>query len=187
MERKRLGGTVITRLIQSGRRTSSPCRSGAGFTLLEVVIALAVLGISALAFAGVFAMGASTSHAQSDQSQAVVICQSKLEQLRTLSFGDTESDTTQPAPYPCTGTGLAPGGSTSQAVSGYSDYVDASGDEVSQSASQFERFWDISDPSGNLDTIAVYCKQINSVSPLNVHVTLTTEKTDNGLIPANCP
>ncbi len=177
----------ITRQIQPGRMVRGPHRSGAGFTLLEVVVALAVLGISVLAFAGVFAIGASTSHAQSDQSQAVVICQSKMEQLRTLSFSDTESDTTQSAPYPCTGTGLAPGGSTSQPITGYSDYVDAAGDEVNEPASQFERFWEISDPSGNLDTIAVYCKQINSVSPLNVHITLTTEKTDNGLIPANCP
>lgn len=187
MERQRMD-----RLINSASRTdpinpvtdrtdarSRRFNSAQGFTLIEAVIALAVLGIATLGVAGVFALGAQTAHSQAELSQAVVVCQSKMEQLRSLAFNDTTSDTTQTGPpYPATGTGLAPGGSTTQAVSGYGDEVDATGSNVTQSAqASFSRWWQISqNGGGDLDTITVRCQQMNVIGPLHPDLTITTEK-----------
>lgn len=154
----------------------------AGFTLIEVVIALAVLGAGVLAVAGVFVQGELTSHSQTDLTQGVVVCQSKMEQLRTLSFGDTASDTTQTGPpYPQTGTGLTPGGSVTQSITGYSDQVDNTGAEAGGSTGLvpvYNRWWMITEnPADTLKTIFVSCTDVSPRGPVQTNVELANEVT----------
>ncbi len=165
-------------------------RSGAGFTLIEVLIALAVLGVGVLAVAGVFVQGGLTSNSQADLTQATVVCQSKMEQLRTLDFYDSTSDTTQAGPpYPATGTGLAVGGSTSSAVTGYSDRVDSTGQEAVNGLTPiYNRWWQISvNATGTLKTIAVRCSDVSARGPMVSDLEVVTEKTCDSSSSSLCP
>lgn len=52
--------------------------AAAGFTLLEVMMALVVLGIAVLSLASVFGLAAGRTHSQSVLSEDIVVCQSKM-------------------------------------------------------------------------------------------------------------
>jgi len=122
----------------------------AGFSLLEVMMALVVLGVAVLSLASVFGVAAGRTHSQSALSEDIVVCQSKMEELRTLSFTDTTTDTTT-VPDGSSGTGLSVGGSTTSPTTGYVDYLDASAQHVaSSSGAVYTRMWQITDlaPTG---------------------------------------
>jgi type II secretory pathway pseudopilin PulG len=140
-------------------------RRTAGFSLLEIVIAIALLMIGILAMASVFAGAAQTAHSQGDLGETVALCESKMETLRNLRFDsgepmdvspytDLTTDTTQlvSGAYPTTGgKGLTPGGSTTTAVSGYVDYLDPDGNQIASSSGgapagyEYTREWQITD------------------------------------------
>lgn len=76
-----------------------------------------------------------------------------------LSFSDVSSNTTVFPPTTTGGVGLTVGGSSSLSspASGYSDYLDISGNLLSSSSgSYYERVWSVSvNAAGNLKTITV--------------------------------
>ena len=140
---------------------------GSGFSLLEVMMALVVLGVAVLSLASIFGIAAARTHSQSALSEDIVVCQSKMEELRTLSFTDTTTDTTT-VPYGSSGSGLSVGGSTTTPTTGYVDYLDASAQHLASSTGAvYTRLWQITDlaptaTNGNLTPadmkqIAVHC------------------------------
>src|SRR5438093_856714 len=105
-------------------------KSDAGTTLVETMIALAILST---AVAGVLGMVTMTTKLTEDQghlaARATEYAQDKMEQLLTLAYGDTTSNT---AVFPATangGTGLLVGGSSNSAApaAGYVDWLDVNG------------------------------------------------------------
>jgi prepilin-type N-terminal cleavage/methylation domain-containing protein len=160
-----------------------------GFTLLEVSIALAVLVIAVLSIAGLFNTAAISAHSQMDLGQDVVVCESKMEELRTLDFNDTTTDTTV-VPYGSSGTGLSPGGSVDPAspAAGYVDYLDPNAAHTTASGAVYTRLWQITDngsastngttsPSDS-KTITVRCidDSVSKSNGLKADVTLATER-----------
>ncbi len=122
-------------------KSSSSRNPEAGFSLLEVLIALGILTTALVALAQLFAMSTRTNYAARSTTFATVFAEQKLEQLRGLTWGfdslglpvsDTQTDTAVSPPAATGGTGLAPspgptlGGNTA----GYVDYLDEYGNSL---------------------------------------------------------
>src|SRR5712664_854804 len=163
----------------------------AGMTLLETMIALAILLIVAAGVMGLAAVAVSTTETQGHlAARTAEYAQDKMEQLLALKFCDgvPGTDTTVfPAVATATGTGLAgcsirtaatptatAGGglSTTAPTAGYVDYLDASGNRVA-AAGQWEyvRVWQITVPavpagSTGLKQITVLTQAKHSVGNL---------------------
>jgi len=139
-------------------------RDDRGTTLPETLIALAVLGI---AIAGLLGLVTTTAKLTEDEghlsARATEYAQDKMEQLLTLAYGDTTSNT---AVYPSTpggGTGLGFGGSANPAApaAGYVDWLDVNGNllvsnGVTAPAGWFyKRVWATDSPSANVKRVTV--------------------------------
>src|SRR6266403_5010724 len=134
----------------------------AGLTVMETMIALAMLLIVAAGVMGLAAVAVSTTETQGHlAARTAEYAQDKIEQLLALKFcdGDTSgtagTDTTVFPAVVGTGTGLAGcsdmtagtaqgGGSLTTATAGYVDYLDASGNLVASTANwEYIRLWQI--------------------------------------------
>src|SRR5712664_1883511 len=157
----------------------------AGMTLLETMIALAILLVVAAGVMGLAAVAVSTTETQGHlAARTAEYAQDKMEQLLALKFCDgvPGTDTTVfPAVVTATGTGLAgctnltaaiptatAGGglSTTAPTAGYVDYLDASGNLVASTGQwEYIRVWQISVPAGSvgLKQITVLTKAKRSV------------------------
>jgi prepilin-type N-terminal cleavage/methylation domain-containing protein len=147
-------------------------KSQSGMSLLETMIALAILLLVAAGVMGIATIATSTTETQGHlASRTTEYAQDKMEQLLALAFCDgppntTATDTTVfPAVVDASGTGLAgctnlsanpptasSGGSIdpTNPATGYVDYLDASGNLVNSTASwEYIRVWQISVPSGS--------------------------------------
>ncbi len=159
----------------------------AGMSLLETMIALAILLIATV---GLLSMGMAAIGTTENQghltARTAEYAQDKMEQLISLAFGDTQTDTTQfPAcslvtttPPACTtGTGLAVGGSSDPTApvatpgNGYVDYLDISGNPIAGTGDWFYiRVWQISNPAGSSTCV------VNGTSaPCLKQITVTTK------------
>jgi prepilin-type N-terminal cleavage/methylation domain-containing protein len=111
-----------------------------GFTLIEVVIAVAVLVTVLAGVAGVWAMTAASTRVAREQTLAMQLARDKLEQLAALtwavqSVGGADvlaSDVTTnvsrlPATTDGAGTRASPGDSLATSRATYADYLDARG------------------------------------------------------------
>jgi prepilin-type N-terminal cleavage/methylation domain-containing protein len=63
-----------------------------GFTLIEIIVALAVVGIVGVAFAGFFINSARIVSATDEREKALIIAQNKMEQLKTKEFSGIKTD-----------------------------------------------------------------------------------------------
>jgi len=141
-------------------------RSQLGITLVETAIALGLLVTTSVGVMTIVAVTMTTNEDQGHFSaRAAEYAQDKMEQLISLAFGDSVSNT---AVFPATasgGTGLAVGGSSdpSAPAAGYVDYLDRSGNPLAIVGGAapadwfYIRVWQISIPSGttNLKQITV--------------------------------
>jgi prepilin-type N-terminal cleavage/methylation domain-containing protein len=121
--------------MQSARFNSS----SAGFSLIEVIISMALLTTVSLGVAQVLAMSTRVNYVARGQTSATTMAEQKLEQLRGLTWGfDLQGQglpqtdtTTNLAVWPAdkTGSGLNPSPSDSleQNTAGYVDYLDPNG------------------------------------------------------------
>ena len=130
----------------------------AGFTILETMIACAVLTIASVGILGLFAVCISQNKAQGEVgTRTTEYCQDKMEQLLALSYLDTATNTIVP-PGASVGTGLSNGGGTDpkNPVANYVDYFDFSGGALGATATGafYTRVWQIS-TAGNIKTITV--------------------------------
>lgn len=123
------------------KSSSTRFRSEAGFSLVETIVALAILATSLVGMAHMFALATHQNISARGTTSATILAQEKMEQLRGLTWGfdqlnlplsDFSSNTTTDPPSPTGGTGLAPsfGDTLSQNVAGYVDYVDRYGRQL---------------------------------------------------------
>jgi len=109
-----------------------------GFSLLEVLFALAVLSVALAGLAHLFTIATRANASARATTYAVVLAQQKMEQLRGLAYGfdtsgnavtDLDTDVSVQPELPGLGTGLQPSphGALAENTVGYVDYVDANG------------------------------------------------------------
>lgn len=114
----------------------------AGFTLLEVLIATALLATVSAGVAHLFAVAATAGRAAREQTSATILAAAKMEQLRSLAWGYEPAVPGLPAilrsdytanlsvePATDDGPGLRPSppGTLARSVPPYVDYLDALG------------------------------------------------------------
>src|SRR6266446_6132637 len=145
----------------------------AGLTVMETMIALAMLLIVAAGVMGLAAVAVSTTETQGHlAARTAEYAQDKMEQLLALKFCDAITDTTVfPAITVPAGTGLAgctnlaaatptasAGGglSTTAPTAGYVDYLDASGNLVAASGNwEYIRVWQITAQGTSMKQVSV--------------------------------
>jgi prepilin-type N-terminal cleavage/methylation domain-containing protein len=120
--------------------------SNAGFSLIEVIISMALLTIVSLGVAQIFAMSTRVNYVARGQTSATTLAEQKLEQLRGLTWGfdlqgqglPLSDTTTNLAVFPPTATGMglnpSPSDSLEQNTVGYVDYLDPNGTWVGTGA-----------------------------------------------------
>lgn len=172
-------------------------KSQAGMTLVETMVALAILLVAAAGLLSLAGVAVSTTENQGHlAARTAEYAADKMEQLLALAYcdggttGTTGTDTTVFPAVAGSGTGLAgcatmgspltsalggSGGSLtiSSAASGYVDYLDASGNLVSASANwEYIRVWQISLPAGT-----------NGLKQISVTVQVARAVGAQGLLP----
>jgi len=115
-------------------RSARPSRAQRGFSLLEAIIALAILSVGVLSLAQLFPLATNANIAAKESTYATVLAAQKLEELRARAW------TFDAAGVPVTDPALLTGEGT--------DYVDRSGNAVDAAdpppgAAAFVRRWSI--------------------------------------------
>jgi type II secretory pathway pseudopilin PulG len=172
------------------KRFRSSRNAQAGLSLLETIIALAVLLVVAVGIMGLGAVAMSTTENQGHLlARTAEYAQDKMEQLLALKYCDYTSNTTTLPTSPTGGQGLAGcptplvspatgtsgvGGSSnpSAPVAGYVDYLDESGNILTTGAGgaapanwKYIRVWQISlaNASNTVKQVTVTVKVSNAV------------------------
>ena len=113
--------------------------SSSGFSLTEVVIAMALLTTVSLGVAQLFAVSTKANQVARSQTSATALAEEKLEQLRALTWGfdltgnglpvsDTSTNlSVQPPAQNGSGLNPSPTGALMQNTAGYVDFLDAGG------------------------------------------------------------
>ena len=143
-----------------------------GFSLLEAIIAAGLLAGALAALGQMLAIAVATHRSARAGSDATVLAQQKMEQLRGLTWGfdvsgfpivDTATDTAASVETPTGGTGLTPSPTDTLVsnTSGWVDYVDQSGAALGggtqvPAGAMYLRRWAIEPlPSNPSDTIVI--------------------------------
>jgi len=137
----------------------------AGISLIETVVALGILLVASIGILAMTAVSITTTENQGHlAARTAEYAQDKMEQLLSLSFLDTATDTSVASFTPSSsgGIGLTAGGSVTYggAVSGYVDYLDASGNPLGGGSNApagwyYVRMWKVTDVSSSLKQIDV--------------------------------
>jgi len=141
---------------------ASRLRDEKGVTLIETVVATGLLLVMMGGLVSISFLASTTTENQGHlAARTTEYAQDKMEQLLTLAYGDTQSDTTQ---FPATnagGTGLAVGGGVNvlAPVNGYVDYLDVNGNLLGGGAAPpnwyYKRVWQVTSPAPNLKQVTV--------------------------------
>lgn len=131
----------------------------AGFSLIEVLVATAIMATGVLTMAGMFGLATKSNLSGRSNTYATVLAEQKLEQLRSLAWGfdidnlpvsDQSTDTTTVPENPVGGTGLTPSpdGSLRENIKGWVDHLDAQGaivgnDEIGPNGAVYTRRWSV--------------------------------------------
>jgi Tfp pilus assembly protein PilV len=130
-----------------------------GVTILETLIAMSVLLVVSV---GILAMGmvamTTTENQGHRAARTAEYAQDKAEQLLSLAYNDSSSDTTAFPTANGGGSGLTVGGSSDPdaPVAQYVDYLDANGNLLASGGGApagwfYKRVWQISTPPGTTD------------------------------------
>jgi len=130
----------------------------AGFTLVEVLVAMTLMACVAMGVAEIFAVTLAATQSARTQTSALVLASQKMEQLRALAWGGGDLSP-------------SPGGALSNNTNGYVDYLDVRGRIVGAGASvpagaTFIRRW------------AVASLPADSANSIVLQVLVTTRKRD---------
>jgi prepilin-type N-terminal cleavage/methylation domain-containing protein len=123
------------------RSHSFSSRSDAGFSLAEVVVAMAILATALITLAQLFGVATRATMGARTSTYATVLAQQKIEELRALTWGfdaqglpvtDNSTNTAASPETTIGGTGLSPSppGSLGSNMNGYVDYVDRFGNKL---------------------------------------------------------
>lgn len=149
---------------------SSHRSSEHGFTLLEVLVALVLVAITAAGVAGLFSVAIRDVRAARDQTTTVMMAVTRMEELRALTWsfdgstGAPLSDFTTDlsrSPPDSSGTGLSSApGTLERNTAGYVDYLDAMGRWVGNGSSPppgttYVRRWHIEPLPANPDSLVL--------------------------------
>lgn len=142
-------------------------RTDAGFTLVELLIAIAILSSIAAGVAGLFGVAIKTTEGARVQTATVALAIQKMEQLRALTWGfdaagvgRVTDSTTDLSVEPSTGSGSglspSPPGTLDSNIAGFVDYLDKNGRWVGTGASPpgqavFIRRWSVDALAGAPD------------------------------------
>ena len=121
-------------------RSSSFSNSESGFSLVETLVATAILATSLVSLAELFVIATKSNAVAKNGGTTMILAQQKMEQLRGLTWGfdlvglplsDTTTDTAT-APETAGGTGLLPSPANSlwANTDGYVDYINAPGQSL---------------------------------------------------------
>jgi prepilin-type N-terminal cleavage/methylation domain-containing protein len=144
--------------------TPRSARRDAGFTLIETMVALCVLLIVAAGLLPLGLIAVTTTENQGHLlARTTEYAQDKLEQLMSLTYGDSTSDTRVFPATELNGSGLTVGGSSNPdaPVALYVDYLDAEGTLIpsvgvtAPAGWYYKRVWAVAQPAANLKRITV--------------------------------
>jgi type II secretory pathway pseudopilin PulG len=121
-------------------RYSCSSNSESGFSLVETLVATAILATSLVSLAQLFVVATKSNAVAKNGGMTMILAQQKMEQLRGLTWGfdvvglpisDTTTDTAK-APETAGGTGLLPSPANSlwANTDGYVDYISATGQSL---------------------------------------------------------
>ena len=121
-------------------RSSSFSNSESGFSLVETLVATAILATSLVSLAELFVIATKSNAVAKNGGTTMILAQQKMEQLRGLTWGfdpvglplsDTTTDTAT-APETAGGTGLLPSPANSlwTNTDGYVDYINSTGQSL---------------------------------------------------------
>jgi prepilin-type N-terminal cleavage/methylation domain-containing protein len=152
-------------------------RKTAGFSLLEVLIALTILLISLGALLGMFTVAVGDNANQGEAAtRTTEYAQDKMEQLLALKFADGTTNTRIYPPASLGGTGLGGNMAANSTVGSidpanpvitYTDYLTAAGGlQISANGAFYERQWSITtDSTATLKTITVFVRALKPLGP----------------------
>lgn len=123
----------------------------AGFTLIEVLVATAVIAAGVSTAAGLAVVSGRANRLAEQRSMATRLARAKVEQVRSLAWtrdaafatiSDRSTDLASP-PVEAGGAGLSPSppGTLDQDVPGHCDYLDMNGQWVAEGAKSPQAFW----------------------------------------------
>jgi prepilin-type N-terminal cleavage/methylation domain-containing protein len=135
------------------------------FTLIETMIAIAVLTVGLIGVLGLFASTTALNSRQGDYgTRTTEYAQDKIEQLMGLQFTDTTSNTTVTPTAATGGNGLTSGGSVNPAspVTGYQDFINSTGNQQSAAPTGFyyKRQWQVIANADGTLTILAYVQLV---------------------------
>ena len=152
--------------------SGSPIRD-AGFTLVDVLVAMVIVACGVVGVAGLFVTAIHAVHAARTETSATALAVGKMEQLRALVWSfdarlpdaldtDTTTDLSHDPPL-ASGRGLLPSppGTLDENVPGYVDYLDGDGTWVGTGAAappaaMFVRRWSVQPLPRQPDTVLVF-------------------------------
>jgi type II secretory pathway pseudopilin PulG len=193
-----MGYTMMAAVVRPIRQPASRASGEAGFSLVEVLVAAAVLMTGLIAVAQMFVTSTHQNMEARRVTTTAVLAQQKIEQLRALAWGfdefglpvsDFSSNIAVTPPTSSGGVGLqaSPDYSLFTSVSGYVDYLDAYGSWVGTGATPpanaiYVRRWSIDPLPTNPNNTLVFQVLVGRISPsgpptdLGRQVSLKTRK-----------
>jgi type II secretory pathway pseudopilin PulG len=139
-------------------------RGAAGFSLLEVVIALSILMVVSLGLLPLGLVAVATTENQGHlAARTAEYSSDKMEQLLALAFNDATTDTRVFPAAATGGSGLAVGGSANPAAPAalYVDYLDVEGHLIPSTGTVapagwfYRRVWQVTSPFANMKQVTV--------------------------------
>jgi prepilin-type N-terminal cleavage/methylation domain-containing protein len=139
-----------------------------GFTLIEVIVAVALLATASAGVGGLISMAASSVRAARVHTWAVILASDKLEHLRSLAWAQL---------------GRSPGDALQRDVAGYVDHLDAKGQGVgSAAAAVYTRRWSIQSlPADPEHTVLLQVRVVPTVRREGIAVSLASIRTRKDL------
>jgi len=176
-----MGHTMMAAVSRPVRPPASRASGDAGFSLVEVLVAAAILMTGLIAVAQMFVTSTNQNMDARRVTTTAVLAQQKIEQLRALAWGfdefglpvsDFSSNITVTPPASSGGVGLqaSPDFSLFTSVPGYVDYLDAYGNWVGTGATPpanalYVRRWSIDPLPTNPGNTLVFQVLVGRISP----------------------